>query len=128
MDIKINEADYLAGVNVADYQQLLTMYQAVQKERDELKAQVERLRSAIKNTIGKWEGVTELEPTLYTLMRFYNKTSEQCLAEIKAQVVEQVFNHFKNKFNSSEKLTVRNICWMLDEHLNQLRQQAEVGE
>lgn len=46
-------------------------------------------------------------------------------AEIKAQAVEQVFKHFKNKFNGSEKLTVRDICWMLDEHLKQIRQQAK---
>lgn len=57
-----------------------------------------------------------------------NKTPAQCLAEIKARAVEQVFNHFKNKFNGSEKLTVRDICWMLDEHLNQLRQQAKGAE
>lgn len=48
---KINEADYLAGVNEANYQQLLTMYQAMQKERDKLKAQVEQLRKPLSTLV-----------------------------------------------------------------------------
>lgn len=115
--------------------------ESLEKEIESLKAQVEQLNNLlvcmqnraylflqpngeddkdfINFVIGVLDGPEQ---------RLAQATPAQCLAEIKARAVEQVFNHFKNKFNGSEKLTVRDICWMLDEHLNQLRQQAKGAE
>ena len=107
----------------------------------ELKAQVEQLNVLIikmqerATLFLQPDGESESEFVNFIIgildgpeQRLAQSTPAQCLAEIKAQAVEQVFNHFKNKFNGSEKLTVRDICWMLDEHLNQLRQQAKGAE
>ena len=55
----------------------------------------------------------------------YKATPEQCLSEVKAQAVYEILSHFGNKFRANEKLTVKNVCWMLNEHLKQLRQQAK---
>ena len=114
-------------------------------ERDQLKAQVEQLKPLARRCL--WGAVNWNDHNFEPLHKYLRKsaadagvftvdqanalleqTPAQCLAEIKARAVEQVFNHFKNKFNGSEKLTVRDICWMLDEHLNQLRQQAKGAE
>lgn len=64
----------------------------------------------------------------HPLVEVNTMTPAQCLAEIKAQAVEEILSHFDNKFRANEKLTVKNVCWMLNEHLKQLRQQAAKGE
>ncbi len=78
-----------------------------------LKAQVERLEKQKKGlTLGFDE---------------YKQMQNVADAEIKAQAVEEILSHFGNKFRANEKLTVKNVCWMLNEHLKQLRQQAKDG-
>lgn len=106
-------------------------------ERDQLEAQVQELREDLARCrhqasycIG---GVEALQEQLSKIRLISNKalasTPAQCLAEIKAQAVEEILSHFDNKFRANEKLTVKNVCWMLNEHLKQLRQQAvKVGE
>lgn len=98
-----------------------------------LAAQVEHLRSAIKNTINKWEGVTELESTLYVLMRFYNKSSEQCLAEHDAVVGRKAFiagvNATGQGYNGELGLSDDEIIDLAELYVSRkIRQQARAGE
>ena len=118
-------------------------------ERDQLKAQVEQLKPLARRCL--WGAVNWNDHNFEPLHKYLRKsaadagvftvdqanalleqTPAQCLAardaEVKAQAVSEVWKHFNGKFRQNEKLTVRDVCWMLDEHLDQLRQQADNGE
>lgn len=103
-------------------------------ERDELKAQVEQLREQLEymaqqHRCGCGHPACNRCYDDKQNAIVLEATPAQCLAvhdaEIKSQAVEQVLNHFGNKFRANEKLTVKDVCWMLGEHLNQLRNQAK---
>lgn len=57
----------------------------LQNERDALAAQVERMSTFIKLSAKKREGVAEVEPTFWNLLRVANESPQQHLAEIRAE-------------------------------------------
>ena len=140
----INEADYLAGVNEANYQQLLTMYQTAQKEGDELKAQVDYFKNGmaeLQDYIDKMDPellalraqVEQLLTRIHTAERIEkifadapDLTFDSCvqmfpaeIAEIKAQAVTEFLAEIKRHL--SKKLTPLNLlgevdCVIVDAH------------
>lgn len=110
----------------------------------ELEAQIEQLREVLRYADNKLYILThnrkDVSPRLLTdADKGYKAVHEAVLgfkdnlnvlvakrdAEIKAQAVEEILNHFANKFRKDAKLTLKDICWMLNEHLSQIRQQAK---
>jgi hypothetical protein len=56
-----------------------------------------------------------------------SKFTSKRVAEIKAQAVSEVWKHFNGKFRPNEKLTVMQVCVMLNNHIGYLRQQSKAG-
>lgn len=123
MNTKINEADYLAGVNEANYQQLLTMYQAVQKERDELKAQVEQLRKASMKVFFNYNNNLSLVDVMKELSKVIDATPTQCLSTHDAKIKGQGAKEFVEWYINNSDLT--DIDIQAKEFANKLRQQAK---
>lgn len=61
----------------------------------ELVAQIDRLQSFIKLSAKKWEGVAEVEPTFWTLLRVANESPAQYLRDIQADAVMEAVEFFR---------------------------------
>ena len=71
----------------------------LETDRDALAAQVYRMSEFIRLSAKKWEGVPEVEPTFWNLLRVANEAPQQCLAEIKAEAYEAGFMKAKFVYN-----------------------------
>lgn len=101
-------------------------------ERDALRAQVEQLRETIHlayrhltclDKIGDIDGVGSAATyaLLVELESAIKSTPTQCLAEVRAQAVEEFFSQVKYM----EGLNVNDICDAAEDYANQLRQQSQ---
>lgn len=61
-------------------------YQQLANQNAELVAKIDRMQTFIKLSARKWEGVAEVEPTFWTLLRVANETPQQCLRDRDAEV------------------------------------------
>ena len=88
-------------------------------ERDALAAQVTQLwRAAVTAHNAHSDFYEGQKFVCNTIM----STPKQCLAEIKAQAVEVVRDHYKNKFPATEKFTAAWIVEGLEQYAKELRQ------
>lgn len=112
------------------------MFDNLQRERNELAAQVEQLIKAFDEFHGiaascdGWEAFPQkaLDNACDAMMA----TPAQCLAEIKAQAVEPIFNKLKSAHGETThpraKVYLCEEAFELAAEVMQLRQQAEAGE
>lgn len=116
-------------------------------ERDALSKQVNEQLNVIEHiakAVGEeadpmacWEAVDALKAQVEQLQKQkeqlllgfdeYKQMQNIADAEIKAQAVSEVWKHFNGKFRQNEKLTVMEVCVMLNNHVGYLRQQAKAG-
>lgn len=102
------------------------------EKRMALKAQVKQLREALNNQLNdciNFDGGKLTDSIMESSTEALKSTPSRCLAtrdaEIKAQAVSEVWKHFNGKFRQNEKLTVMEVCIMLNNHIGYLRQQAK---
>lgn len=69
---------------------------AAQHKVDELAATVERMITFIKLSAKKWEGVPEVEPTFWNLLRVANETPQQHLRDVQAEAGRAGVMHMHN--------------------------------
>lgn len=104
------------------------MFDNLQRERDELAAQSERLKVFITKSAEKWSGVDDLAATFNTLMMAVNSTPTQYLAEHDREVAARAVNKFSEHLIWDRMFAKSEVRAASEEYANQIRQQAKDGE